>query len=210
MSQLLWARTKVPGENPRISAERWLYSFHIRTGLESTLLGIELANLEVKGECSELNATEAHYYCTISLLITNNLLNNSKPNSGQSLFFQFTEVIFVDEKSKEKAAFKKSGLAVKFSGNYNKKADAYDLWTAKGVPSTKFKYQMLVCDTSFYKGLHFSGYTNCYKKCDNWCGDTSSPYFRTSAAKKQGYSGVAFNENGHKEVKNRLISAGIR
>lgn len=123
--------------------------------------------------------------------------------------FQFTEVIFVDEKSKEKAAFTKSGSAVTFSNNYNKRADTYGLWTPKGVPSTRYKYQMLICSMSFYKGIHFSGYTNCYKKCDNWCGDSSSPYFRT-AAKNKSYRGVAFNENGHKTLKNRLITAGIR
>ncbi|CAB4041385.1 Hypothetical predicted protein, partial [Paramuricea clavata] len=94
----------------------------------------------------------------------------------------FTEVMFVDEKSKEKAAFTKTGSAVKFADNYDKKADAYGLWTARGVPSTKYKYQMLICDTSFYKGLHFSGYTgSCYKRCNNWCSDSSSPYFRTAA-----------------------------
>ena len=76
VSQLLWARityppcqlslwqeTGVPGENPRLSAERWLYSFHMRTGFESTLrwtlLGIELGTSEVKGEWSDHYATEA-------------------------------------------------------------------------------------------------------------------------------------------------------
>ena len=31
----LWEETGVPGENLRLSAERWLYSFHMRTGFES-------------------------------------------------------------------------------------------------------------------------------------------------------------------------------
>ena len=48
----LLEETGVPGENPRLSAERWQYSFHMRTGFESTLrwtlLGIELGTLEVK------------------------------------------------------------------------------------------------------------------------------------------------------------------
>lgn len=118
--------------------------------------------------------------------------------------------MFVDEKSKEKAAFTKRGSPVKFSDNYNKGADAYGLWTAKGVASTKYKYQMIICDMSYYKGLHFSAYTNCYKKCDNWCSDTSSPYFRTSAVSDVSRNGVAFNENGHRPLKNRLVTAGIR
>lgn len=119
-------------------------------------------------------------------------------------------MIFVDEKSKERAAFTKIGSPVKFSNNYNKGADAYGLWTAMDVPSTQYKYQMIICDMSYYKGLHFSGYTNCYKKCDDWCGDTSSPYFRSSAVDDKSRNGVAFNENGHKPLKNRLVTAGIR
>ena len=119
--------------------------------------------------------------------------------------------MFVDEQSKEKAFFTKTGSPVTFSGNYNKRADAYRLWTAGGVASTQYNYQMLICNTTFYKGLHFSGYTNnCYKQCDQWCGDTSSPYFRTSTVSDKNYLGVAFNENGHKPKPNRLISAGIR
>ena len=48
----LWEETGVPGENPWLSVERWLYSFRMRTGFESTLrwtlLGIELGTVEVK------------------------------------------------------------------------------------------------------------------------------------------------------------------
>ncbi|CAB4031775.1 Hypothetical predicted protein [Paramuricea clavata] len=118
--------------------------------------------------------------------------------------------MFVDEKSKQKAVFTKNGSATQFHGNYNKRADAYGLWTAKGVASTQYKYQLLICDAAFYKGLLISGYTvNCYKRCDHWCSDKSSPYFRTSATPKT-YSGVAFNENGHLPKSNRLVSAGIR
>ncbi len=119
--------------------------------------------------------------------------------------------MFVDEESKKKAAFTKSGAPITFTGNYNKIADTYGLWTAQGAASTEYKYQMLICDMAFYKGLHLSGYqTNCYKQCNSWCGDTSSSYFRTSAVSDPRYSGVAFNQNGHRAVPKRLISAGIR
>ena len=118
--------------------------------------------------------------------------------------------MFVDEKSKQKAAFNKSGPAVTFTGNYNKKAGTYGLWTAHGVASPQYKYQMLLCDTTFFKGLLFSGYTkNCYKTCADWCSDTTSPYFRTAAVSSPLYKGVAFNENRGPRP-NRLISAGIR
>ncbi|XP_028395829.1 uncharacterized protein LOC114519848 [Dendronephthya gigantea] len=127
----------------------------------------------------------------------------------------FTEVMFVDEESKQKAAFTKDdGPPITFAGNYNKpNAKSYGLWTANkdGVATTEYKYQMLICDTSFFKGLHFSGYTNnyIYKRCGDWHSDISSVYFRTSASRK-GYYGVAFNENGHASVSNRLMSVGIR
>ena len=120
--------------------------------------------------------------------------------------------MFVDEQSKEKAIFTNNGPEITFSGNYNKKADVYGLWTAGGVVSTQYKYQMLICDTTFYKGLHFSGFANgCYKKCNDWCGDYLTPYFRTSAVStNEKFLGVAFNENRHSPTSKRLISAGIR
>ena len=118
--------------------------------------------------------------------------------------------MFVDEEWKNKTAFTKSGAPITFTGNYNKIADTYGLWTAQGAASTGYQYQMLICDTPFYKGLHLSGYTNCYKKCGHWCNDTSSSYFRTSAVSSPSFSGVAFNQNGHRALPKRLISAGIR
>ena len=70
---------------------------------------------------------------------------------------------------------------------------------------------MLICDTTFYKGLHFSGFANgCYKMCGSWCHDNFTAYFRTSAVSNPNYLGVAFNENGHSPTSKRLISAGIR
>ena len=120
--------------------------------------------------------------------------------------------MFVDEQSKEKAIFTNNGPAITFSGKYNKKADVNGLWTAGGVASTQYKYQMLICDTTFYKGLHFSGFAHgCYKTCDNWCRDISTAYFRTSAVStNEEFLGVAFNEIRHLPTSKRLISAGIR
>ncbi|XP_028395805.1 uncharacterized protein LOC114519824 [Dendronephthya gigantea] len=123
----------------------------------------------------------------------------------------FTEVMFVDEESKQKAAFTKDGgPPITFAGNYNKNASIYGLWAAikDGVATTEYKYQMLICDAYFYKGLLVSGYNKpCYKVCTHWCGDKSSTYFRTSG---DSFKGVAFNESGHQSKSNRLISVGIR
>ncbi|XP_046855532.1 LOW QUALITY PROTEIN: uncharacterized protein LOC124448617 [Xenia sp. Carnegie-2017] len=122
----------------------------------------------------------------------------------------FNSVMFVDEKSTAKAAFTRDvSTKITINDSYDKNANAFGLWTAKGVASSSYKYQLLVCNTSFYKGLMVSGYTgSCYKRCDHWCGDTVSPYFRSASSSK--IAGVAFNENGHKPVAKRLISVAIR
>ena len=98
-------------------------------------------------------------------------------------------------------------MAANIFGN----AAAMGLWDGVGT-NTNFNYQLLVCDHSFYSGFFVSGLTgNCYKQCNHWCGDTSSPYFRT-ASTSSSYNGVAFNTNGHSpnRVSNRLISVGLR
>ena len=125
------------------------------------------------------------------------------------ILFQFTEVMFVDDNTKEKAAFSKTGPEITFNNNYNKDASTYGQWNGHGVASVDYQYQLMICDMPFYKGIHVSGYSSCYKKCNQWCDDKASRYFRTAAAQKQ-FIGVAFNVNGHTPLPKRLISAGMR
>lgn len=121
--------------------------------------------------------------------------------------------MFVDEKTKSKAAFTRDSLKkTTINDSQGKHAKALGLWTAKGVASTSYKYQLLICNTSSTKGFMISGYTiykgsDCYKQCDNWCYDTVSPYFRS---RSKIWSGLSFNENGHKQLGKRLISVAIR
>lgn len=82
------------------------------------------------------------------------------------------------------------------------------LWDGFGT-SNSFSYQLLICDDPFYSGFLVSGYTECYKQCNNWCADYSSPYFRT-ASNDSKYEGVAFNTNGAYSLNNSLISVGLR
>ena len=119
--------------------------------------------------------------------------------------------MFVDEKSTAKAAFTRNeSTRITINDNYDKRANAFGLWTAKGVASSSYKYQLLICNTSFYKGLMVSGYTgSCYKKCNHWCWDSVSPYFRSASSSKH-YAGVAFDKNGHKPLGKRLIGVAIR
>ncbi|XP_068702923.1 uncharacterized protein [Montipora foliosa] len=122
----------------------------------------------------------------------------------------FTEIMFVDHQTGKKAYFKrKSNLSVKAAAQYGETGSALGLWDAVGA-STAYSYQLLICDHSFYTGFFVSGLTrNCYKQCNSWCGDTSSPYFRT-ASTHSGYKGVAFNANGHQPVSPRLMNVGLR
>ena len=118
--------------------------------------------------------------------------------------------MFVDHQTGKKAYFKrKSNHSVKAAANYGKSGRALGLWDAVGA-SLSYSYQLLICDTSFYSGFMVSGLTGiCYKRCDHWCGDSRSPYFRT-ASTSSSYKGVAFNTNGAIVVNNRLMSVGLR
>lgn len=121
---------------------------------------------------------------------------------------QFQEILFVDETTNEKAFFTyKLNSSLVAEGNYQTQISG--LWLGGGVATTSHEYQLLICDHSFYSGFFISGYTNCYKRCNSWCSDTHTPYFR-SASTHSGYAGVAFNVNGHRPRSSRLISVGLR
>ena len=119
--------------------------------------------------------------------------------------------MFIDHQTKHKAYFKRQdNLALTAAENYGKTGEAHGLWDGKGTNNT-YEYQLLICDDSFYSGFFVSGFTDCFKRCNTWCGDTNSPYFRT-ASTDSSYKGVAFNTNGHHPnmVNKRLISVGLR
>ena len=65
-------------------------------------------------------------------------------------------------------------------------------------------------------GLMITGIQGgCYKACNSWCGDVWSPYYRTNGegngvADNNSYHGVAFAQNGHRNVADQLMSVGIR
>ena len=142
------------------------------------------------------------------------LLTWSSYSTRQSIFefffffLQFREILFVDETTNEKAFFTyKRNSSLVAEGNYQTQISG--LWLGRGVAATNHEYQLLICDHSFYSGFFISGYTNCYKRCDHWCGDTHTPYFR-SASNYSSFAGVAFNVNGHRTRSSRLMSVGLR
>ncbi|XP_065835708.1 intelectin-1-like [Oscarella lobularis] len=130
----------------------------------------------------------------------------------------FKEVLYVDHDASGLSAwFTKNthGSIVTRTTDYNVPGSTYGFWTGHGAASTKYRYQFLICDNSdnsnqFYPGYFMSGYTNCYKQCNIWCGDTSTPYYRTDGDLGSGYDGIAFNANGHKNLAKKRMSVGIR
>lgn len=127
--------------------------------------------------------------------------------------FQFTEIIFMDHETGEKAYFNmfkwQSNQPITAAGNYGNSASTFGLWDNM-VVDDGYSYQLLICDDSLYSGFLVSGFVNCYKECGDWCGDSASPYFRTAAHSRHDLTGVAFNVNGHAPRSNKLISVGLR
>ena len=129
------------------------------------------------------------------------------------LFFffclQFHQILFVDVVTGQKAYFTyKLSSTLVTAENYGKQLPA--LWLGNGAADTNYEYQLLICDTDFYSGFFISGHNGiCYKRCNSWCDDRSSPYFRSAAAVAR-YTGVAFNINGHRPLSSHLISVGLR
>lgn len=102
-------------------------------------------------------------------------------------------------------------MPITAAGNYGKDAGTHGLWDGVGAMSSAYSYQLLIRDNWFYTGFFVAGYTNkCFKKCDHWCGDAKSPYFRTSSTGSS-YKGVTFNTNGDSPnvLNNRLMGIGL-
>ena len=56
-----------------------------------------------------------------------------------------------------------------------------------------------------------SGDTNCSKKCNRWCDDYATPYYRTDGDfGRNNYDGIAFDVNGAKNLGKKRMSVGIR
>ena len=114
----------------------------------------------------------------------------------------------MNETTGKKAFFQYQGNhALVAAENYGVKLPAP--WNGGGVAVLKYNYQLLICDTPFFAGFFMSGYKRCQKRCDSWCGDKTTSYFRSATSSPQ-YSGVAFNENGHCALSKKLISVGLK
>ena len=125
--------------------------------------------------------------------------------------------MFIDHETGRKASFtRRSQTPITAADNYRYNHGGVNgLWDrvlSDRLGASHHTYhanQLLICDNLFFSGFFISGYTHCYKRCHWWCADRISRYFRTSST-NPGYKGVAFNENGHRLLSNRLISVGLR
>ena len=126
----------------------------------------------------------------------------------------FTDVLYINHNNGQQAWFyaqNNTPMTISNLGYNASGATAGTLFTGGGVASTTWNYQLNVCDSNWmWVGLMMTGYTNCYKQCGSWCGDTSSPYFRTDGDNGGNYNGVSFNQNGHTNVGYKTMSVGIR
>eukprot|EP00050_Salpingoeca_kvevrii_P021858 m.116695 g.116695 ORF g.116695 m.116695 type:complete len:753 (+) comp9508_c1_seq1:1232-3490(+) len=128
----------------------------------------------------------------------------------------FNEVQYYSHASNQAALFKRQEPAtVKMSDtDYYTTGAAFGSWKVSGDISSSYIFQMGICDhdSSLGTGLWFSGINDgCYKQCNGWCSDYSSPYFRADS-EEDCHNGVAFNENGHgcHDLGAKLISVGVR
>ena len=126
----------------------------------------------------------------------------------------FSQVLYVNHDTNQKAWFKRNDPAkVTIMGKgYFLGGSDLGLWTAGGVANTAYSYQLNICDAGWmWVGLMITGYTNCWKQCNSWCSDTSTPYYRMDGDDGGNYNGIAFNENGHNNgLSYKTMSVGIR
>ena len=189
--------------------------FQVKNGLTTSLLFVFFENAKYLGRSDDAKRRKEDGLWRSGLRQRIKYGDNSLVVLTYFLFFlflKFSEIIFVDHQKGNKAYFKRrSHSSLTAASNYNSKsASTFGLWDGQGV-NKNYSYQLLICHQEFYSGFFVSGYTNCFKKCDNWCYDTTTPYFRTASTDAK-YNGVAFNINGHYPhvVENRLISVGLR
>jgi hypothetical protein len=120
----------------------------------------------------------------------------------------FTDVLYVNHASNKQAWFKQSSVFKASSTNYF--YQAAKTFAGYGAAAGK-TFQMNICSAGWMEvGFMMTGWTGCWKRCNSWCGDTSTQYYRVDGDSGGSYNGNAFAENGHRNVANKLLSVGLR
>lgn len=130
----------------------------------------------------------------------------------ECLDMDFNEIMYYKHVGNQKAIFVRENKAdTMIARSMNQLGSFNGYWLPGGGVAKPGKYQLVVCDSGvhFSQGLMISGKSSCFKKCDNWCGDTSGYYYR-AAAQHNAFNGFAFGENGHKTVSKKLVTVFIR
>jgi len=125
----------------------------------------------------------------------------------------FNSVMYINHDNAQKAWFSRDGgasITLEQMG-YNTSGEQLGHWSSEALAPTNYKYQLNICDEGWmWVGLMMTGYSNCWKQCGSWCGDTSLAYFRTDGDNGGSYNGVSFDQNGHTNVSYKTMSVGIR
>jgi hypothetical protein len=102
---------------------------------------------------------------------------------------------------------------------------AWGAFTPHGVAATSpaggysGDYQLLTCDSAASQtrlwmevGFMVSGFgSGGYKQCGNWQNDVRSPYYRVNGDYSANtFLGQSFNEDGHTDAGDELLSVGLR
>jgi hypothetical protein len=126
----------------------------------------------------------------------------------------FNDILTINHATNQRAWFKQTSRTAFLMANYNYYVGGsnFGLWNGFGVAPQSYQYQIQICDitTDLSPELMVSGYTSCYKQCNDWCGDGSTAYFRMQSPNHGAYLGNAWNENGHGNVGLKLVSYGVR
>ena len=144
--------------------------------------------------------------------------------SRNLLTVPFKEILYVRHSDGAKDWFTRDNgvnltvSALVTGGVLNVSGSVHGPWTGKGGAVTSYKYQLTVGDNVWMQvGLMMSGIhgAGLWKVPGNWQWDLTTNYYRVNGEgngvhNSGSYQGVAFRENGHTNLTNKLISVGIR
>ena len=166
--------------------------------------------------------TSAYYH--LATAATNAVAYGTDGYSRNLRSLPFHEVLYVQNASGAKDWFTRDTATdvrvVDYigSGNVlNVSGSVAGTWTGKGGANSSYKYQLTMADNVWMQvGLMMSGYTAaCWKVAGSWCDDTGSNFYRINGEgngvnNTNAYLGVAFRQNGHRNVATQLMSVGVR
>lgn len=160
---------------------------------------------------------------TINLSSMPQILNgkygiNGYRSPNNTRYLVFSEVMYVNHETDIKYSFSRddkiSRRIIDYGFQYNE--EQHITWSIKSPTNdviVNYKFNLMICDNIWMSvGFMFTGVYNVGGKiCGNWENDTTTWYFRHDGDYSNNtYKGVAFAENGHRNLSNKLVSVLIR